>query len=366
MVKFLELPAGYNFKRGLGGVTAIRNAERKIVGAYAGDDGGNLWRFDLSDASSGNWGVSYGKPLFTTPGTQPIYVAPAWTPHPGDGQPYVAGTSNGCIDGRTVTNAGGITYAQQCGAMVMFGTGMMMDADDKLNNTAQTIYGIWDRTPIGLPNDNTYKVISKSTDLLQQTITVAGTQGAGLNAANTYYKVSNNVPNWASHRGWYLDVGVLGKVGSTNTGERFIGDVFNLGSNVFISSVVPDTSVSTADTCTVKASPPNYLYGLDALSGGLKRAFDQNGDGRADQFAIAYIPGGGFTRGSVITQTSKDSSSTAGLGLPTEGNPDLQIKNKCSGEQGYDTGINGSVQVFDSCAAGWKRSWRQILTPPTF
>ena len=128
-----------------------------------------------------------------------------------------------------------------------------------------------------------------------------------------------------------------------------------------------NASTLDAETCTVKASPPNFLYGLDALTGGLKRAFDQNGDGKADQFSIAYIAGGGFTRGSVITQTSQDgASSTAGLGLPTEGDPDLAIKNKCTGEQGYDTGISGSVKVFDGCPAGWNRAWRQILVPPQF
>ena len=360
---FIQLPAGFDFKRGLGAVTAVRDASRQIVAAYAGDDGGNLWRFDLSGTSPSTWGVSYNKPLFTTPGNQPIYVAPAWTPHPGDGQAFNTGSAPGCISGRSVTAADGSTYDQQCGAMVVFGTGMMMDADDKINTSVQTIYGIWDKTPIGTPNPYTLNTITKS-ELLAQTIDATVTAGAGISADKSFYKVSNNIPDWKVNKGWYLDIGVLGKTGSNPTGERVIGDVFNLGSNVFVSSVTPDTASATAETCTVKASPPNYLYGLDALTGGLKRAFDQNGDGRADQFAIAYIPGGGFTRGSVITQTSKDPNSSVGIGVPTEGNADLQVKNKCTSEQGYNTGISGSMQMFDGCAAGWKRTWRQILNPP--
>ncbi len=358
VIKFLQLPAGYNFKRGLGGVTAIRDATRTIVGAYGGDDGGNLWRFDLRDTNSANWAITYNKPLFTTDANQPIYVAPAWTPHPGDNRPVAAG---GCMDGRITQDSNGVDYAQQCGAMVVFGTGMMMDADDATNNAMQSVYGIWDKTPIGLPSSVVYQAIVKSTDLLQQTITASGTAGQGINADKTFYKVSANTPVWTTHRGWYLDLGKLPGA----TGERVIGDVFNLGSNVFVSSLVPNTSAASGtETCTIKASPPNYLYGLDALSGGLKRAFDQNGDGRFDQFAIAYIPGGGFTRGSVITQTSKDPASTAGLGLPTEGDPDLKIKNKCTGEQGYDTGISGSMMVGDGCPAGWNRSWRQLMVTP--
>jgi Tfp pilus tip-associated adhesin PilY1 len=357
VIKFLQLPAGYNFKRGLGGVVAVRDATRTIVGAYAGDDGGNLWRFDLLDANPANWVVSYGKPLFTTDANQPIYVAPAWTPHPGDNLPAAAG---GCMDGRLVPDGNGNNYPQQCGAMVVFGTGMLMDADDSTNNVTQTIYGIWDKNPIGKPVSVAYQAINKTTDLLQQNIIASPTAGQGINSDKTFYKVTANTPNWAVHRGWYLNLGQL----PNSTGERVIGDVFNLGSNVFVGSLVPNAGATGVETCTVKSSPPNFLYGLDALSGGLKRAFDQNGDGRFDQFSIAYIPGGGFTRGSVITQTSKDPASTTGLGLPNEGDPDLKVKKACTGEQGYNTGISGSVAVGDGCPAGWNRSWRQLMVPP--
>jgi hypothetical protein len=147
-----------------------------------------------------------------------------------------------------------------------------------------------------------------------------------------------------------------------------IADPFNLGSNVFVSSVIVGNSTANNndETCTVRSSPPNVLYGLDVLTGSMKRAFDQNGDGRPDQFSIAYIAGGGFTRGSVITQVaSKDPNSTAGIGLPNEGDADLAVKEKCTGEQGFNTGITGSMQVFDGCPSGWKRSWRQVLNPPT-
>lgn len=358
-IKFIQLPTGYSFGRGLSGVTAIRDASRRIVGAYAGDAGGNLWRFDLLDINPANWGVSYGKPLFTTPGNQPIYVAPAWVPHPGDGKAL----PDGCVNKRVAQDGAGVDFNQQCGAMVIFGTGMLLDADDKLNTSMQTIYGIWDKTPIGLAQSVVFQPITKST-LLQQEILTAKTVGTGGSAGKDFYKVSSNTIDWAVHRGWYLDLSKL----PNSTGERVIGDVFNLGSNVFVSSVVVNNGTAVdEETCTVKASPPNFLYGVDALSGGSKRAFDQNGDGKADQFSIAYIPGGGFTRGSVITQTSKEgSSSTAGLGLPNEGDPDLSIKNKCTGEQGFDTGITGSVQVFDGCPAGWNRAWRQILVPPVF
>ncbi|RYF44526.1 MAG: pilus assembly protein PilY, partial [Comamonadaceae bacterium] len=51
---FVPLPPGYGNddtanggNRGLGGVVAVRDADRKIVAAYAGDANGNLWRFDL-------------------------------------------------------------------------------------------------------------------------------------------------------------------------------------------------------------------------------------------------------------------------------------------------------------------------------
>ena len=49
--------------------------QARVLGAYAGDDGGNLWRFDLLDTNSANWGITFNKPLFTTDANQPIYVA---------------------------------------------------------------------------------------------------------------------------------------------------------------------------------------------------------------------------------------------------------------------------------------------------
>jgi hypothetical protein len=50
---FLEIPAGYTAgNRGLGGVVGVRDINRRLVAAYAGDALGNLWRFDLRSSGT--------------------------------------------------------------------------------------------------------------------------------------------------------------------------------------------------------------------------------------------------------------------------------------------------------------------------
>ena len=64
---------------GLGGVALVTNSTTgRIVGAYAGDLRGNLWKFDLSSATSGGGVVGLsGTPLLALGVTQPITAAPA-------------------------------------------------------------------------------------------------------------------------------------------------------------------------------------------------------------------------------------------------------------------------------------------------
>lgn len=347
LIKYIPLPPSYQFGRGLGGITAIRNAQRVIIGAYAGDDNGNLWRFDLMGNQSATWKVLHNAPLFTAPNNQPIYAAPSWTVHPGDGTTCVLVPETG-----------------NCGTVVTIGTGTLLDNDDTLNVSNQAIYGIWDKTPINTPSllDADYSPAS-ITDLTQQTLNASAPSASSLEGDKTFFKSSKETVDWTTKRGWYINLSSI----PNSAGERVIADPFNLGSSVFVSSVIIGNVVTTDESCIIQVSPPNVIYGLDAITGASKRSFDQNGDGRGDDFSIAYIPGGGYTRGNILTpigDSLNGTENTTGLGLPNEGNAGLLTKIKCTGESGFNTGISGSMQVFDSCGAGWRRTWRQILNPP--
>lgn len=349
-IKFIELPSGYNYGIGLGGITVVRNTARQIVAAYAGDAGGNLWRFKLSGASS-TWGVSNNQPLFTSPTAQPIYAAPAWQPHPG-----AAGDS--C---QAPTAPAG-----SCGTIVVVGTGILLDDTHLSDTSTQSLYGIWDNIPVG-GSDVPYHRGTGYSLVTQNINTASGKAGLGSGLGNTYYTVSKNSVDWTINYGWKLD---LGKIANT-AGERVIGDLFNLGSSVFATSVVISNTQTTEDSCIASSGAVNVMYGVDALTGSLKKSFDQDGDGKMDAYSVAYLPKGGFTRSSVLTQSNStsnilDPNLKVGVGDPKEGDIDLLVRNKPTGDKGYNTGVDGTIAIGDGKdSAGWRRTWRQITNLPS-
>ena len=346
LVKFIPLPDSYNNdgttmrNRGLGGVVAVRGMDRKIAAAYAGDANGNLWRFDLR---SSKLAVSYDKPIFTTPGgaKQPIYGAPAWQAHPGDG--------TGCKYSST----------SQCGAIVVVATGILLDEDDLTTPaTRQGIYGVWDPTAIGSDDKPGFTTVTVS-QLVEQTIDLASAKdGTGKDSTGrTFYQVSSNAVDWKTRKGWFLNLGVISITGAMTDGERSIGDLSNLGSSVQITTFLPEGKDMSIESCTATGSLPNIMYILDTLTGKNKRSFDINSDGRADLYSIAAIPDGGFTRGNVTSRNA--------LGLPNEGDVQLKPKIDCTDETAYFTGVGGTIKGFDACVStGWRRSWRPVVNPP--
>ncbi|WP_390347787.1 pilus assembly protein [Variovorax boronicumulans] len=343
--KFIPLPAAFGNavtggNRGLGGVVAVRDTTRKIVAAYAGDANGNLWRFDLR---SSKFVVSYDRPLFTTPGgkTQPIYAAPTWQVHPGDASACTYSTTS------------------QCGAIVVVGTGILLDEDDLTTPaTKQAIYGIWDQTPIG-GNDKTgfNKVVL--TDLVAQTIDMGSAKlGTGIENGKNFYQVSANPVDWKTKKGWLLNLGVINYTGAMANGERVVGDLANLGSSVMITSFLPEDRNLGLESCTATGSLPNIIYVLDALTGKNKYSFDVDSNGSFDFYSIVSIPAGGFTRGNVSSRNM--------IGQPNEGRPDLRPDVDCTNETGYLTGVGGTQKAGDGCSAPkvWRRAWRPVVSPP--
>ena len=107
------------------------NGDSKVDYVYAGDLRGNIWKFDLTSQTHGNWKSAYRdtstapvpppKPLFSARGPggiiQPITIAPSIMKHPDLGRP---------------------------GYLVVFGTGKYLHPNDFTSTDTQTIYGVWD------------------------------------------------------------------------------------------------------------------------------------------------------------------------------------------------------------------------------
>lgn len=276
---------------------------------YAGDQLGNLWKFDLTDKSSGKWGVALdGKPLFTA------------TDAAGNRQPITGGISIG-IDS--------IAYRR----WVFFGTGRLLNDDDlwaddgNPNLSVQTMYGIVDgNSAIGTraANDDQAKVDGLVRRSIKATGSINGTPVRSFESADASMPIGK--------RGWFIDL--LTPAG-TAEGERIIGNPQVVGPVLVTSSIIPGN-----DPCTPGGR--GYINALNAFTGASvgSHFFDVDGDGQYTDDSL-----GGDPVGSVDT----------GVGMNTDG----VLIDKLLGVGG-SSGETGSVGVNNPGAAG-RISWREIL-----
>lgn len=154
LIKKIEAPGG---KGGLSSPTLVDKDLDGIVDiAYAGDRGGNMYRFDLSNSDSSKWSA---KVIFE--GDKPITSAPA---------------VSRLADKR----------------VVIFGTGSDLTEDDVLNTGEQYIYGIFD------DDKGTVKVTVQNGTaggLLKQTLT---------KESNTLFLSNNKASAGSNDKGWVV------------------------------------------------------------------------------------------------------------------------------------------------------------------
>jgi type IV pilus assembly protein PilY1 len=85
-------------RNGLGAVAPVYDGSRNIVGVYAGDRLGNLWKFDLSSSDPANWKIANEQPagtpapLLALGATRPIHQEPRVVAHPLGGLYVAVGT----------------------------------------------------------------------------------------------------------------------------------------------------------------------------------------------------------------------------------------------------------------------------------
>ncbi|ENV2177230.1 PilC family type IV pilus tip adhesin, partial [Neisseria gonorrhoeae] len=147
-------------KDGKGGLSSPTLVDKDLDGtvdiAYAGDRGGNMYRFDLSNSDPNKWSV---RTIFE--GTKPITSAPA---------------VSRLADKR----------------VVIFGTGSDLTEDDVLNTGEQYIYGIFD------DDKSTVKVTVQNGTaggLLEQTLTKEN---------NTLFLSNNKASGGSNGKGWVV------------------------------------------------------------------------------------------------------------------------------------------------------------------
>ena len=342
-------------KNGLGGVSLVRNAKQQIIGAYAGDLRGNLWKFNLNNSSSGAWGVDLGgNALFTAGNSQPITATPSVI--------YLSSTSQ---------PAGGY--------MVVAGSGKFYEVSDITTTTPQSLYGIWDKTMFGAAVIPTGAALTDKTLLVEQTI---GAAQVGADN-NTYFGISRNLVDYvgtttpsvsAARRGWYINL--------PNVGQRLTYPMNILANRIAVADTISPANVSI-DPCSNTGGGVGYLYAFDALSGaGPKQAIlDTNGDSNVDStdLIVSGVTTAADGRNAVLNRRtdtiSKDSRVGNGInpGVDFGGSnpagdkaPDIDICIASGADPSCKT-IQAKCEAWDTtCAAPApktlkSREWRQLF-----
>ncbi|MFT4195888.1 pilus assembly protein [Ottowia sp.] len=258
--------------------------------AYAGDNQGNMWKFDLTDYDASNWNVAFsGSPLFTATG--PSTLGASTRPN---AQPItVAPTVRANDRTKTVTVSGVTTTTPVGGVMVAFGTGRNVTTDDPVDVKVQTLYSVLDNTRYKV------KTVTGKGKRLQVHAgdTTAGIPapaalGTGVTAAKLAKHTFSSsgliveddvldVSTWGDYNGWYVDLPA--------TGERLLKnmEMYDNTNLLAVYSQVPakgsDETDATTESCssTTPKDEVQYRTLINIMDGAKPsvQLVDANGDG---------------------------------------------------------------------------------------
>lgn len=328
-----ELVVDTGSGNGLGGVRLVRDDKQQVIGAYAGDLKGKLWKFDLSGADSAAWTIGLsGSALLDLGTTKPMTAAPAVVKHPNGG--YV----------------------------VSVGTGKFFESSDTSTTSQQGIYGVWDSVLFASQTTNNIVPATPSgvvqsgiTNLVQQTITTNSTVTrnyvtSDLTAATeslTYFEVSRNTIDWSSKRGWYINL--------PNTGERVVYPISVLQGRYLAVDAISPSNVSS-NSCTSAGQGSGYVYLIDGMtgSGPNETILDTNGNGTVDS-SDALVSG----------FTARADGRNTWLNVGTKSSSTATVFAGITGGDASGITVKLSCQLLGNCATpgvnGLKsRNWRQI------
>jgi len=310
---------------------AVVDIDRDFISdyAYVGDLFGNMWKFDLRDASPANWDVAYR----VAGAAVPLFVArnAANQRQPITSRPQVGRGPSG-----VVTN-------------VLFGTGKFMESADRIlaNLQVQTFYGIHD------PNTGVHAtdVIPNRAALLQQSITDEQTINPdGVPNNGDEFSVRATSSNTlGANRGWYIDF-----VSPAPTG--FQGEMQITDSVLRVGQIVFTTLIPNTDPCGFGGT--SWLMLLNALDGSAPASsFDTNGDGLInsnDRIVVggSSVASSGLTTGIGITNTPAVVADSSGAfeSLIVTG----------TGQDAAGGSISGTQRKSVPPGALGRQSWRQI------
>lgn len=248
-------------KNGLSSATAAdMNKDGLVDRIYAGDLKGNMWAFDVSNASDSAWGVAYSD---GSSNPEPLFVAKdsSGTVQPITSAPLLAlNTSN--VPSGTAPNL-----------LVLFGTGQYVTNADVSSLDQQSFYAVWDNDDLSTTN-----TALERSDLVVRNFSSSSVSGVtGLRR-----QVTGSAINWNNDHGWYVDL--LAGVSGGDAAERVVSEPLIRRKVLFFNTIVPD-SRPCSDGGTGWLVSVDFTTGLapsDAV-------FDANNDGVIDSADAAYV-----------------------------------------------------------------------------
>ena len=206
------------------------NGDGRADVVYAGDNLGNLWKFDLTSAAPGDWKVAFGgSALFTARG--PTVLNGATRPKI---QPISAPPTVRANDRKMEVGFGGAAKIVQVGGMmVAFGTGRNVDKDDPASIDVQTLYSVLDNTRYREVGSGAAKRLEVHpgagtcpdagcvpapaalgtgvtvAKLAQQKFTELGGVHVGYATVDVVDELK--LETWNAHNGWYMDLPAIGE-----------------------------------------------------------------------------------------------------------------------------------------------------------
>ncbi len=244
---------GVGSDSGLGSPTPVDvDGDRITDYIYAGDLKGNMWKFDVTNASSTNWAIAFaGLPLYTACSADPCTA--------GNRQPITARPEVG--------------INPSSGYFVYFGTGRYFAVGDNgVGTGANTVYAIRDKNDKGAAV--TVLPLAGRANLVQQT--VLNEQYLQFGDFKEGIRVTTNNTIADTKDGWYLNL--------PTSGERQVSTPLLRGGRLIFTTVIP-----SGDACS--AGGESWLMEIDALSGSrlTESPFDLNRDRSFDVLDFARL-----------------------------------------------------------------------------
>jgi len=239
-----------------------KDNDKKVDAIYAGDLLGNLWEFDVSSSTPGDWKIAYG----SSAAPAPLFVACSDSSNcDNTRQPITAKPQVGNV-GSLQTVSG-----SSSGVMVYFGTGKYFEEEvDNVVSNAQTqsFYGIWDNN----------EVVSRS-NLQQQSIIASLTSGS-FNLRET----TDTSVDYSTAKGWYMNL--LQPSASTSIGERVVSaPLLRNGRIIFVTLIPIPPQSNNSDICGTGSGVTSWLMELNGVTGkrfpatGVDAPWDLDGNG---------------------------------------------------------------------------------------